>query len=575
MKLINKLLLVALVLGMASACELTELDLQENPNGASEDQANVNDLYNSVQLEFSEFYNGIYFFTADMARMSAATGAYQYENNYTSVSFDVTWNNAYAENLPDLDALIALAETINLDIHAGSAKIMKAYILLAMVDVFGNVPFSEALQGTDIISPNADNGEDVYEAAEALLDEAIGQLQGTEATPPTVDNFYGGDPDSWITLANTLKLRIYVTTRLVDSNAGSKIQELLNTGDLIDDMDEDFQFNYGSQRENPNSRHPFYNNSYENLDGDYQSTYYMWLMRSEKQDVDGNDIVDPRIRFYFYRQTGDGLGADLNAYSCHFSETPTQDAKPVHYNDVDPRIPYCIASEDGYWGRDHLNAEGIPPDGRLRTIYGLYPGGGAFDDDSFADQQQNGTTGALGQGINPIMLSSFAFFLRAEAALTAGTGEDPRALMEQGIRSSMDKVLSFASFVDPDRVVGQTPDGEDVTLGDAFLPSDEDIDEYVNHVLGLYDAAASDDERLDVIMKEYYLALYGNGLEAYNLYRRTGKPDNMAPSLEPNPGPFIRTMFYPSVYVDRNQNAQQKALTEQVFWDNNPADFVY
>ncbi len=91
-----------------------------------------------------------------------------------------------------------------------------------------------------------------------------------------------------------------------------------------------------------------------------------------------------------------------------------------------------------------------------------------------------------------------------------------------------------------------------------------------------YDAATTDDERLDIIAKEYYIALWGNGIEAYNLYRRTGKPGNMAPPLEPSAGAFIRSFFLPNDHVNRNAStADNKSLTEQVFWDTNPADFVY
>ena len=33
----------------------------------------------------------------------------------------------------------------------------------------------------------------------------------------------------------------------------------------------------------------------------------------------------------------------------------------------------------------------------------------------------------------------------------------------------------------------------------------------------------TDGDRLNVIMKEYFIALWGNGIESYNNYRRTGK----------------------------------------------------
>ena len=72
-----------------------------------------------------------------------------------------------------------------------------------------------------------------------------------------------------------------------------------------------------------------------------------------------------------------------------------------------------------------------------------------------------------------------------------------------------------------------------------------------------------------MVVREYYIAAWGNGLEAYNMYRRTGKPDNMMPTLEPDGGNFPRSYPYPDVYVNRNANAVQKAdLTARTFWDD-------
>ena len=69
------------------------------------------------------------------------------------------------------------------------------------------------------------------------------------------------------------------------------------------------------------------------------------------------------------------------------------------------------------------------------------------------------------------------------------------------------------------------------------------------------------------------MALWGNGVDAYNLFRRTNKPENIQYLLEANPGPFINSHLYPSVFVNRNLNAAQKAnVGVQVFWDNWPAN---
>ncbi len=573
MKFLNKLLILVLVLGVAS-CNMTDLNLQDNPNAVSPDKANPNDLFNSIQLNVASFFQGTWGFTGGVTRMRHWGGGFTYNDAFRAQNFDGLWTTAYAGVFPDVDALVALAEERGLDVHAGMAKILKAYVMMTLVDLFGDVPYSEAGQGTDVISPQADPGAEVYAAAEALLDEAIAQLEATEAAPPAADLFYDGDVAKWITAAKTLKLRMAVTTRLVDpQGAAAKINKIVGDGDFIDDNSEDFQFHYSTNRLNPDSRHPFYSNSYESNDGTYMANYYMWLLAYEKLDADGNPVTDPRIRWYFYRQTSDAFAQDQNVYSCIFSEFPDQDKKPDHYIQVDPRLPYCVL-EMGYYGRDHLNGSGIPPDGPIRTVYGLYPGGGMFDDNQFTYTQQQGELGARGAGIAPILLASYVDFMRAEAALTIGTNDDARALLESGIRKSMAKVMSFTSPQFSQTVKIGINEG---TVQELLVdPAMAKVDDYVAYVLDQYDNAADDTERLNIVMKEYLIALWGNGIEAYNAYRRTGMPLKIQPTIEPasfkpDGSLFTYSALYPSVYVNRNQNATQKNITDRVWWDDGSA----
>jgi hypothetical protein len=84
----------------------------------------------------------------------------------------------------------------------------------------------------------------------------------------------------------------------------------------------------------------------------------------------------------------------------------------------------------------------------------------------------------------------------------------------------------------------------------------------------MYDAGSAA-EKLAIVVKEYYIAAWGNGLEAYNMYRRTGYPSNMEPGLEPTVGVFPLSFFYPANSVTRNSNMTQKdELDVAVFWQD-------
>ncbi|TXF91550.1 SusD/RagB family nutrient-binding outer membrane lipoprotein [Neolewinella aurantiaca] len=579
MNLFKKFALAMIVLSVAACTDLDEL--LENPNGVDPSRADAVSLYNSVQLNFRNVANSqtVYRFTAGLARMNGEIGGFTYQATHGPTEFDGLWNDVYADLFPDIDAFISLAEPIGLDTEVASAKIMKAYSLMLLVDLFNDVPLSEAGLGASpdnqILNPTADSGEEVYNAAIALLDEALALLDGgSNFASASFDNFYGGSVTGWATLAKTMKVRAAVTTRLVGGAGGAgTINSALAEGDIIDANSENFEFQYGNNRANPDNRHPFYPNAYEASDAQYLSNWYMWLLAESK------GFPDPRTRYYFYRQETDIIGAyedDPNAFDCIQTMTPDPDFLPAWYEAVSEDMPYCLGSySQGYFGRDHLNGSGIPPDGQLRTVYGLYPGGGKFDDGITNDDVQNaGVDGAQGAGIAPLWQASFTHFILAEAALTMGTDGDAREFLELGIELSQERVRAFESLVDGSEQVAMAPP-VDVFVEDTY-PADSTFTQYVDYVLDEYDAASSDEERLGIVAREYLIALYGNGIEAYNLYRRTCLPGQIQPAIDPNPGAFIRSALYPSVHVNLNQNISQKdGFTEPVFWDTNDASCNY
>ncbi len=89
-----------------------------------------------------------------------------------------------------------------------------------------------------------------------------------------------------------------------------------------------------------------------------------------------------------------------------------------------------------------------------------------------------------------------------------------------------------------------------------------------------YDASLTDAEIdvLDVVITEYYLALYGNAIEAYNTIRRTGFPSTLQAPVVSAGGSYPNSYFYPASLVDRNSSVDQKQLSDRVFWDTNTTD---
>lgn len=562
-----------------SSCQMTELDLFENPNNPVPNQADIDHVFHKIQLDFNAFLESTWDFTACLSRMDHHGGGFTYKDFYDPRDFDKTWDLAYAQIFPDIDLINQFAEEKEANNYAAIANILKAYTLITLVDLFGDVPYNQTLRAEEALySPMHDGGEYVYLQAELLLEEAIKTLGEKHLLLPENDLFYDGDIPKWATLAKTILLKMALNTRLVDDQATEKINALLAEGDLIDDPSEDFQFDY-SKVDFPESRHPLYVRMYDNPgdDAGFLSNYYMWLLRFEKIDADGDAIIDPRIRFYFYRQ--EQLENQHQFYpQCYdFVNPQTGIVPPSHFEAIDPNLPFCYIG-DNYFGRDHLNGSGIPPNFFYRTVYGLYPMGGKFDDDSFSGVESNIPRGAQGQGINPILLSSYVDFMRAEAALVLGTNDDSRVLLEEAISESMDKIVSFRNLVPEDmnrrndHIILHLP-----PVGVWFIDSMalKQVQPYLDYVLTQYDEAPSTDEKLNIIIKEYLIALWGNGIEAYNNMRRTCMPYKIQPAIEPSVSDFARSAWYPSIHVNRNENVMQKEHTQRVFWDLNEEGCLY
>ncbi len=534
------------------ACEGLDLnDKLDNPNEVNVSEADNNLLMNKILLEFSDFVAEVNTPTMELSRMKAMTGGDTYPQAYTSQDFNDIWRRGYRDVLVQIETLLANTDGTGLSVHSGVGRILKAYTYVTLVDIFGDVPFSEASKGNlQIFNPKADPGKDIYTECFKILDEAIVLLDKTPSVGLTRDIYYGSDRTKWTALANTLKLKMYLNLRLTDAaTAKTKIEELL-TKDLIDTQAEEFTYKYGTADVPQRSRHPLYRTMYApqaGAAGSYLSNYYMLIAYKQK------GVEDPRWRYYFYRQVGSiakALADEPKSLPC------IRAPRPDHYTE---NTVWC-AFEPGFFGRDHGNGDGAPPDNKFKTTYGVYPAGGLVDNNlnnaEFSKVTQQGM-GGNGAGIEPIMMASFTTFMKAEAALILKTSGDPKALLQDAVQTSIKRVQDF---------------GAQLKQTTAYAASTTD---YLTAVDNLYTAATTTDEKLDVISKEYYLALWGNGIEAYNLYRRTGKPGDMQlPRTLPS-GDFYRTLLYPAEFVNLNSTAKQKSTNlTKVFWDNNPDNFI-
>ena len=334
-------------------------------------------------------------------------------------------------------------------------------------------------------------------------------------------------------------------------------------------------------------------------------------MTEEKRDpsiVTDDRIIDPRTEFYFYIPDGNPNGED--------SFTLPLGVRPVHYNNNEynsfyigsVKTPYKVANwtgqtsipnspttSIGYWGRDHGDNSGIPPDNDKRTVGGLYPIGGKYDSE-FKTVQNSGTDGAKGAGIMPILLSSYVHFMLAENILTSGVIGDAKVELLLAVDQSIDKsIKKINEYPKIDNITIRNPLVNPITniayaqgtylpgtvvtntLGSvnaSILYSYTDFNtidiryrnEYKSFISKIYDGL-NPSKKLELIVKEYFIASWGNGIEPYNNYRRTGYPTNLQPTLEVTSGEYFYTALYPTSAANNNPNTPFNSRTRKVFWD--------
>jgi len=562
MRKINNLIKMLVLCGglFFASCETTELDLTQNPNALAPEQADPDFYLNSIQLSYAYLIESFGNTAGAVTRIDYMNGR-DYANAYQPGSFNGRWSSAYQTIMQDIREMNILADEAGLTHHKGIGQFIEAHILMTLVDFFGDIPYTEAFQGAANLNPMSDSGESVYAVALGLLDSAIANFNSDALGEPTwvggrIDPFYNGDWSKWTKAANTLKMNAYMNTRNVDGSALANFNAIVASGNYISTNADDFQFGWGTEAIQPDSRHPRYRSNYTATGGgSYMSNSLMDYMRGGFDggyDIGGGVfIADPRIMFYYHRQTNPTPGIAGAPANEEVLECGLQNA-PAHY----AGYVFC-ANPQGWWGRDHGNDNGIPPDGFLRTLAGVYPAGGKLDDWSYGGQQNGDGNG--GRGITPILLASWQDFLIAEAELVSGDPTAAKNSMFAGMAKSMDKVLNFYPRTERfDAIM-------DIYFGGLSFV----VNSFYARVDAEWDAA---DNVMDVLGMQSFVAQYGNGLGAYNFYRRTGFPTTLQPNIEPNPGGFIRSFYYPADHANNNSNISQKSgVTDPVFWDNGGA----
>lgn len=158
------------------------------------------------------------------------------------------WNFLY-ENLRDTEIILEKSRAnAAFAVYEGPALIYKAYLTMLLTDLYGDVPYTEALRGkSGIIAPAYDTQEAIYTGEKGILanlKEGISLVSNYKGTQRLQgDILYNGQLAKWVKLGNSLQLKAYMRIS-GQKDVRADVQKLVTENQLITQPSDDAVFNF-------------------------------------------------------------------------------------------------------------------------------------------------------------------------------------------------------------------------------------------------------------------------------------------------------------------------------------------
>lgn len=316
MKLLNKniykvsFLAIALSLG---GCK-DFLDINDTPNNPLEVPAST---LLPTGLAGTAFANSNELNRFASTIMSVTTGASGSPADYDRYiingdDFANSWSSElYTGALVNYKKLIEVSEANNGPAYAGIGKIMTALSFAMTTDIWGDIPYSEALEGDlGITTPKIDSQKDIYLGNSGanikglfdLTKEGLADLDKVSALKPGSDDIvFKGDIEKWKRAGNSLLLKLAMQISSVEpARAKTEIDAVISKNQYINSNSQNLAINFGGQT---GSQAPIWTLTYNSL---FQnelliSTRFVNLLNGTK---------DPRLPLFVTKPTGSYVTVD-------------------------------------------------------------------------------------------------------------------------------------------------------------------------------------------------------------------------------------------------------------------------
>lgn len=205
-----------------NSCSEDYIDVNNDPNNAYNNQltpknrlaAAETTIYATQAVTMNRFGNLMMNAWAGNIYRYASPFSEEYQMVANSTFYNEIWDNLYlgVSNYQDIIDSPVAAQYPH---HVAIAKIMKAYYMQMIVDLYNNAPYSEAFKGQNNLHPKYDQGKDIYKGLMDELNQALVLLTKTPANSSfavatTEDPIFAGAMASWKQMANTVKLKMLV-----------------------------------------------------------------------------------------------------------------------------------------------------------------------------------------------------------------------------------------------------------------------------------------------------------------------------------------------------------------------------
>lgn len=524
MKIFFRFLTAAALTTAATGCD-SFLDINENPNQATSVTPDAQlasalavtaGTYTGENSTFRVSYNTYASFVAGYWGKSGTVSGFSEEQtyNYTNTYNAGLWSSTY-DNLNDYNLIQQNGTANGYQNHAAIGQIMKVYNFLLLVDQYGDIPYTNALKGTENTVPSYDRAEDIYRDFVVQLKAAVANIDaaGSDARPVGAEDIvFRGNMTKWKQFANSLRLRILLRESQVPSlepYIRTEMTALQSEPDGFIMEDVLVQPGYTS---NTNQQNPFYNRYGFAVGLTRPTSEYSFVMPTNYiiRQYESND--DPRIT-QLYRP---GQVTINGVVTPAYVGTDLGEASPPTFNPANDVV-----------GSRFLQ-------------------GGAF------------LRGANAPTV--LMLLSEHLFNKAEAetrGLFTGGNAAAKTDFLDGIRASFEQVYR-----------GNT----------ANISPSQKYEEYiaanVTNPLVNYDLAPSSGDlgkQAVIIYQKYLAANTVASTEAWADYRRTGLPDLPASlrSASPRADRLPTRLLYPQSEISTNQGNVPTGITQftPLFWD--------